>query len=386
MDELINSTVNNIKLSGIRKFFNLVNEKDGILSLTIGQPDFTTPSIVKQDAIQAIEQNKTTYTSNAGLPELRQAVSDYMNEKYKINYDKEHILITVGASQAIDIACRTILSSGDEVILPDPVYPGYQPLIELAGATPIHVDTTNTNYKLTASLIESHINDKTKCVILPYPSNPTGVSLSEDELREIANLIQKYDIYLITDEIYSALTYEDEHFSIAQIDSIKDRVIVINGLSKSHAMTGWRIGFLLAPEHLATHFTKVLQYNVSCASSISQYAALSAVTKAKNQPDVMKESYRKRRDYVLERLHQMGIKTVYPDGAFYVMFALSTEKSTFDLALDLVESAQLALVPGDAFGQAGEGLLRLSYAYSMETLKTGLDRLATYVEINNNQS
>ncbi|MBM7540409.1 aminotransferase class I/II-fold pyridoxal phosphate-dependent enzyme [Amphibacillus cookii] len=382
MKNSINQTIKNIEISGIRKFFNLVNEREDILSLTIGQPDFSTPNVIKAAAKKAIDNDQTTYTANAGLPVLREAVANYLNEKNQLSIDMTQVLITVGASQAIDIACRALLNKGDEVILPNPVYPGYQPLIELAGAKPVHIDTRATDFKLTAALIEKNITEHTKCVILPYPSNPTGVTLSKQELIEIADVIDKHNLYIITDEIYSTLTYEGSHYSLARQTQIKDRVIVINGLSKSHAMTGWRIGFLIAPHDLVTDFTKVLQYNVSCASSISQHAAFAAVTLAKDEPDLMKHHYQKRRDYVHHRLLSMGLEVVKPDGAFYFMFRLQGDKSTFELAMDIVDKVGLALVPGDAFGTAGEGYLRLSYAYDMETLTEGLDRLERYIKTN----
>lgn len=382
MEHLINHEVKNIEISGIRKFFNLVNDKEDILSLTIGQPDFSTPKHIKQAAIDAIDSNQTSYTANAGMLSLRRAVSTYVKDLYRLDYDPNQILITVGASQAIDITLRTILNTGDEVILPGPVYPGYQPLIELAGAKAIHIDTRKSQFKITADQLEQAITAKTKCVILPYPSNPTGVSLTEQELREIAAVLSKYDLFILTDEIYSTLTYEQDHFSIAQIDEVKDRTIVINGLSKSHAMTGWRIGFLLAPIWLTPHLTKVLQYNVSCASSISQHAALKAFSEGIEDSLEMNKAYRKRRDYVYDRLVNMGLEVIKPDGAFYFFIKIPSEQSSFDLALELVDTVKLALIPGDSFSEYGEGYLRLSYAYSLATLKDGLNRLEHFLHKN----
>lgn len=382
MEHLINHEVKNIEISGIRKFFNLVNDKEDILSLTIGQPDFSTPKHIKRAAIDAIDSNQTSYTANAGMLSLRRAVSTYVKDLYRLDYDPNQVLITVGASQAIDITLRTILNTGDEVILPGPVYPGYQPLIELAGAKAIHIDTRKSQFKITADQLEQAITAKTKCVILPYPSNPTGVSLTEQELREIAAVLSKYDLFILTDEIYSTLTYEQDHFSIAQIYEVKDRTIVINGLSKSHAMTGWRIGFLLAPIWLTPHLTKVLQYNVSCASSISQHAALKAFSEGIEDSLEMNKAYRKRRDYVYDRLVNMGLEVIKPDGAFYFFIKIPSEQSSFDLALELVDTVKLALVPGDSFSEYGEGYLRLSYAYSLETLKDGLNRLEHFLHKN----
>ncbi|SEN65560.1 aminotransferase [Amphibacillus marinus] len=381
MTKSINNQVEQIEISGIRKFFNLVSERKDVISLTIGQPDFPTPTVVKEAAILAVEENKTSYTANAGLPELRHAVAQYMNESYQTSIQGEQVIITVGASQAIDVVCRSLLNTGDEVILPDPVYPGYEPLIKLAGATAVHVNTQQADFKLTASLLERAITPQTKCVILPYPSNPTGVSLDEEECHKIAELVHKHNLFLITDEIYSALSYEKPHYSMARISKIKDQLIVINGLSKSHAMTGWRIGFLITPQWLTPHCIKVLQYNVSCASSISQYAALAAVTKAQAAPIEMKQAYMTRRDFVYKKLINMGIEVIKPDGAFYFMVRIKSSKSSLELALDLVERVGLALVPGDAFGEAGQGYLRLSYAYSLDTLAEGLSRLEAYLRL-----
>ncbi|GGM20092.1 aminotransferase [Paraliobacillus quinghaiensis] len=379
MEHLLSPNVLDIEISGIRKFFNMVGGRENILSLTIGQPDFNTPDHIKTAAIEAIEHNQTVYTHNAGVLPLREAIGDYVNEYYHLDYEPDEIIVTVGASQAIDITLRTIIQPGDEVLLPGPVYPGYEPLIKLAGGKPIYIDTRDSNFKLTAQQLEAHITDKTKCVILPYPSNPTGVTLNKQELTAIANVIEKKDIFIIADEIYSTLTYEEEHFSIAQLDQVKMKTIVINGLSKSHAMTGWRIGYLLAPIWLAKHILKVHQYNVSCATSISQYAALEAFTNGKNDPKEMRQAYVTRRDYVNERLKKMGVEVIKPDGAFYFFFKIDTSLSSFDFAVKMVNDVGLALVPGDAFSSYGQGYLRLSYAYSMETLEEGLNRLEKFI-------
>lgn len=381
MHNKLNPQLKQIQISGIRQFFNMVANYENLISLTIGQPDFDTPEPIKAKAIEAIEQNKTTYTHNAGIIELREAISSFSAENYGLSYNpKTEVIVTVGASQAIDISLRTILERDDEVLLPGPVYPGYEPLIKLAGGKPILIDTRSSDFKLTAEQIKAHISQKTKAVILPYPSNPTGVTLSESELKEIASVIKEHDIFLIADEIYSELVYEQEHTSIAKFQEIRDHVIVINGVSKSHAMTGWRIGYLLAPSWLSEHLLKVHQYNVSCASSISQYAALEALKNGKKSSNEMRAEYKKRRDYVLQRLTSMGIEYSKPEGAFYVFPKIPLNgKTTFGLAKDMVENAQLALVPGDAFSLFGEGYLRLSYAYSFTTLKEGLDRLERYI-------
>lgn len=380
MEHLLNSQVKDIEISGIRKFFNMVADQKDVLSLTIGQPDFNTPQHVKSAAKNAIDQNYTTYTHNAGILPLRKAISAYIHENYRISFEPEsEVIVTIGASQAIDISLRTIITPGDEVILPGPVYPGYEPLIKLAGGIPVYVDTRENNFKLTSDLLEEHITDKTKCVILPYPSNPTGVTLSESELEAIANVLKERDIFVIADEIYSELVYEQQHVSIASFKQIRNKTIVINGVSKSHSMTGWRIGFLLAPAWLTKHIIKVHQYNVSCATSISQYAALQALTEGKDDPKQMRQAYKERLDYVYARLIEMGINVQKPDGAFYLFPKFPIKTTSFELGLEMVDKVKLALVPGDAFSSYGQGYLRISYAYSMDTLKDGMDRLEQFM-------
>ena len=380
MEHLINPNVRQIEISGIRKFYNLVSEIEGVLSFTIGLPDFPTPMHIKEQAIEAIENDMTTYTHNAGMPELRKAIASFMDEKYSLVYDpNSEIIVTVGASQAIDITFRTILQPGDEVILPGPVYPGYEPLIKLAGAVPVYADTTATSFKMTKEVIASHITEKTKCVVLPYPSNPTGVSLTEEELAEIAELIRGKEIFVLADEIYSELTLDRKHTSIGTM--LREQSIIVNGVSKSHAMTGWRIGFLMAPGSITQHMLKVHQYNVSCASSISQMAALEAMQNGRNDAVSMKEEYKQRRDYVFGRLQQMGLETVLPDGAFYFFIKVPEGfQSSLDFALELVRSKKIAVVPGSAFSAYGEGYFRFSYAVSMESLMAGLDRLELFLK------
>jgi aminotransferase len=380
VEHLINNKVKNIEISGIRKFFNMVADVKDMVSLTIGQPDFPTPEHVKEAGKHAIDQNVTTYTHNAGLIQLRKAATNFYRKKYNVDYSAEHeAIITVGASEAIDITFRTILEEGSEVIIPGPVYPGYEPIIKLCGAIPVYADIRNTQFRMTAGLIESLITDKTRCIVLPYPSNPTGVSLTEEELKEIAQLLKDRDIFVLADEIYSELVYEQQHVSIAQF--MKDKTIVINGLSKSHSMTGWRIGMLFAPEYLAKHILKVHQYNVTCATSISQMAALEALTAGIDDAMPMKKEYASRRDYVFNRLQSMGLDVINPDGAFYFFIKIpASNLSSFDFCMDLVNEAKLAVVPGSAFSEFGEGYFRLSYAYSMDTLKEGLNRLEGYLQ------
>jgi aminotransferase len=357
----------------------MVSDTPDMISLTIGQPDFPTPLHIKEAAKQAIDENITSYTHNAGLLSLRKATADFYQSKYDLTYNPENeIIITNGASEAIDVTFRTILEEGTEVILPGPVYPGYEPIIRLCGAIPVYADIRENEFRFTASIIKPLLTDKTRCLVLPYPSNPTGVSLSKEELAEIAELLEGRDIFILADEIYSELSFEKSHVSIATF--AKKKTIVINGLSKSHAMTGWRIGMLFAPEEIAKHILKVHQYNVTCACSISQMAALAALTTGINDAIPMKQEYLLRRDYVYERIRTMNLDVVKPDGGFYFFIKIPHQHlNSFDFALSLVEKAKVAVVPGSAFSELGEGYFRLSFAYSMDTLKEGLNRLENYL-------
>lgn len=381
LKHLINNNVKNIEISGIRKFFNLVSDEKDVVSLTIGQPDFHTPDNVKNAGIQAIENNFTTYTPNQGIWELRKAIHTYYKTNYGLAYQPDsEIIVTSGASEAIDITFRTILTPGDEVILPSPIYPGYEPLITLAGAKPVHVDTTNTGFKFTPEALADVINENTKCIVLPSPSNPTGAAYSREELEALAGVIKGKEIFILSDEIYSEIVFDFAHTSIASISDLKNQTIVINGVSKSHSMTGFRIGYTLAPEWISEQMLKVHQYNVSCAASISQYAALEAMTTYQEHTAYIKEVFKKRRDYVYERLTGMGLEVEQPQGAFYIFPKLTlNDMSSFDLGLSLVRNARVALVPGSSFSKDGEGYMRLSYAYHEDILKEGLDRLEAYL-------
>lgn len=382
MENFINASVKKIQISGIRKFYNLVSSKyPDALSLTIGQPDFPTPEHIKEAGIKAISCNKTVYTPNAGLLELRKAASKYMNIKYNLKYSPEdEIIVTNGASEAIDSSLRAILEEGCEVILPGPVYPGYEPIIHLCGAKPIYVDTRDNEFKMTSQEIANKITNKTRCIILPSPSNPTGASLDMDELGRIAEIVRDKNIFILSDEIYSELVYTKNHVSIASIKGMKEKTIVINGLSKSHSMTGWRIGFILAPEYLISNILKVHQYNSTCASSISQYAAIEALTNGMDDAAPMRLEYIKRRDYVYKRLVSMGFDVVKPDGAFYIFPSIQRfNMISLEFATSLLEKERIAVVPGDAFSEYGEGYIRISYACSMETLEEALNRIQRFV-------
>ncbi|MEW5549394.1 aminotransferase A [Peribacillus frigoritolerans] len=379
MEHLINPLVKDVQISGIRKFYNMVADIEGTISLTIGQPDFPTPTHIKEAAKQAIDNDYTVYTHNAGYLELREAASNYVKDKYKLDYDPANeVIVTSGASEGIDITFRTILIPGNEVILPGPVYPGYEPIIKMCGATPVYADTTKNGFRLTADILEKYITEHTRCIVLPYPSNPTGVTLTAEELLDIAELVRGKDIFILADEIYSELVFDQEHVSIATF--LKEQTIVLNGLSKSHSMTGWRIGLLFAPAAISQHLLKVHQYNVTCAASISQRAALAALTAGINDAIPMKTEYARRREYVYSRLQAMKLEIVKPNGAFYFFIKLPEGyASSLDFCLKLVQQEKVAVVPGDAFSPLGEGYFRISYAYSMETLEKALDRIEAFL-------
>lgn len=381
MEHLLNDQAKSIQISGIRKFFNEVAQFPNAISLTLGQPDFPTPLHVKEAAIAAIHNNQTVYSHNAGYLELRQAASEYVKEKYELIYDPtSEVIVTAGASEAIDITLRTILNNGDDVLLPAPVYPGYEPVITLCGAKSIYIDTAQSGFKITPKLIDKHITEKTKAIIIPSPSNPTGVVLEDQELSELAHYLSKKDIFVLSDEIYSELKYNGNHRSIAHYEGMREKTFVINGLSKSHSMTGWRIGLLFGPQNLLQHVLKVHQYNVTCASTISQAAAIEALTNGKNDATEMREAYKQRLDYCCTRLNQMGISFEKPNGAFYLFVSVKKYGLTsYEFALKLLQNEEVAVVPGDAFTKLGEGYIRISYAASMEQLVKGMDGIENFI-------
>lgn len=381
MKRFINENVKQIEISGIRKFAQQIEKYENVIALTLGQPDFQTPEPIKQAAIEAITSNQTVYTPNAGIPALREAATNYVKQKYGLTYDASNeVIVTVGASQALDVAFRTILTKDCEVILPAPIYPGYAPIITTCGAKPIFVDTTEHGFKITPELLEQTITKNTRCIVLPYPNNPTGVTLTKEELENLAAYLSEKDIFILSDEIYSELTFDSVHQSIASFPGMREKTIVINGLSKSHSMTGWRIGFLFAPSYLAQEILKVHQYNVSCATSISQFAAINALTECIDSPLEMAKEYQNRRDYMLERLQQMGLNCIKPGGAFYLFPSIKEfDIPSMEFALKLVEQQNLAVIPGEAFSEYGDSFIRLSYAYSIEQLKLACDRLEAFI-------
>lgn len=382
MEHLINKNVKKLELSGIRKFTNMLIDYPNAVNLTIGQPDFPTPEHVKEKAKLAIDQNYTSYTPNAGLLELRKAIAHFYEKKYGLTYNpQDEIVVTHGASGAITAVMRAILEEGSEVIVPAPVYPGYIPIVEVYGATPVLVDTTSTGFILTAELIEKNITEKTRCIILGSPANPVGTVIDDEQLKKIANLLKNKEIFVISDEIYSELIYEKIHKSIASYEGMREKTIIINGVSKSHSMTGWRIGYTLAPAYLTKEITKVNAYYLSCAASVSQYAAIEALSAGIDDSIEMRNEYKVRRDYVYQRLIDMNFDVVKPEGAFYIFPSIKqTNMKSFDFCLSLLKEQELATVPGSAFSDYGEGFIRLSFARPLHVLEEGMNRLEKFME------
>ncbi|MBQ9870557.1 MAG: aminotransferase class I/II-fold pyridoxal phosphate-dependent enzyme [Eubacterium sp.] len=379
----INQTVVNMKPSGIRKFFDIVSEMPDAISLGVGEPDFDTPWHVVDEGIYSLEKGKTFYTSNSGLMELRKEICAWYQRKYGVvRKPATEALITVGGSEGIDLAIRALVSPGDEVIIPEPSYVSYVPCVALAGGVPVTISLKNENeFKLTPEELEEAITDKTKALVLSFPNNPTGAIMAKEELEPIAELAIKHDLYVISDEIYSELTYGDApHFSIAALPGMSERTIVVNGFSKAYAMTGWRLGYALAPELIAREMTKIHQFCIMCAPTTSQYAAVEALRNGDKDIAKMRESYDKRRHFLLKQFEIMGLPCFEPKGAFY-MFPCIKEfgMSSDEFATTLLKQEELAVVPGSAFGDCGEGFLRISYAYSIDELREAMDRMGRFI-------
>lgn len=379
-----NKNLDRIEVSLIRQFDQSISSIPGIVRLTLGEPDFTTPDHVKEAAKAAIDANKSYYTGMAGLPELRQAAADFVREKYQLSYDPEkEILVTIGATEALSATLTAILEPGDTVLLPAPAYPGYQPIVNLVGADIVEIDTRANGFVLTPEMLEAAIleqGDKLKAVILNYPTNPTGVTYSREEMAALAAVLSKYEVFVVSDEVYSELTYTEEpHVSIGEF--LPDQTIVINGLSKSHAMTGWRLGFIFAPAYITAQLIKSHQYLVTAANTAAQHAAIAALTVGKNDALPMKAEYIKRRDYIIDKMTAMGFEIIRPNGAFYIFakIPVAEGQDSFAFLKKFAAEQAVALIPGVAFGQYGEGYLRISYAASMETIQTAMDRLAVFM-------
>lgn len=378
----INKTVTEIKPSGIRKFFDIVHEMDDAISLGVGEPDFDTPWRVRDEAIYSLEQGRTIYTSNSGLMELREEIAIYLKRKYDLSYDpKTEMMVTVGGSEAIDVALRAMLDPGDEVLIPQPSYVSYLPCTILAGGTPVTIDLKEENeFRLTAEELEDAITDKTKILILPFPNNPTGAIMERKDLEAIVDVVLKHDIFVLTDEIYSELSYAGEHVSIASFPGMKERTVYINGFSKAFAMTGWRLGYACAPEVILKQMLKIHQFAIMCAPTTSQYAAIEALRNCDDEVAAMREEYNERRRYLVHRFQQMKLQCFEPFGAFYIFPSIKEFGMTSDeFATRFLREKKVAVVPGNAFGDCGEGFLRISYAYSLENLKIALDRFEEFV-------
>lgn len=383
-DNILSDKIKEIKFSGIRKFFDIAATLDNIISLSVGEPDFKTPFPIRKTAIRTLEKGKTTYTSNAGLSELREAIADYLKDRISTEYDPMHeILVTVGGSEAIDAAIRAIVNPGDEVIVPEPSFVCYSPLVSLAGGVPVPVETREEDlFRLTPVLLKEKITEKTKAVILPYPNNPTGAVMRRGDLEKIAEVLRDREIMVISDEIYSELTYGGErHVSIAEIDGMKERTIVINGFSKAFAMTGWRLGFAAGPEPIMTQLLKIHQYAIMCSPTVSQYAAVTAMRDCRDEVARMVSEYDMRRRLITDGFRKLGLSCFEPEGAFYVFPCIrSTGLSSQDFCQQLIFNKHVAVVPGDAFGECGEGYIRVSYAYSISHITTALERIGEFLD------
>ena len=380
-----NKNLGKIEVSLIRQFDQSISNIPGVLRLTLGEPDFTTPDHVKEAAKAAIDANESHYTGMSGLLELRQAASQFVNEKYNLSYDPEtEILVTIGATEALSATLTAILEEGDKVLLPAPAYPGYEPIVNLVGAEIVEIDTTDNDFVLTPEILEKAIleqGNQLKAVILNYPANPTGVTYSREQMTALADVLKKYDVFVVCDEVYSELTYtEQPHVSIAEF--LPEQTLVINGFSKSHAMTGWRLGFTFAPAAFTAQLIKSHQYLVTAANTMAQFAGVEALTAGKDDAEPMKKEYIERRDYIIEKMTELGFKIIKPDGAFYIFAKIPAgyNQDSFAFLKDFAQKKAVAFIPGAAFGQYGEGYVRLSYAASMDTIKEAMKRLKEYME------
>lgn len=385
LTDRFNKNLDKIEVSLIRQFDQSISDVPGIMKLTLGEPDFTTPDHVKEAAKAAIDANQSHYTGMAGLPALRQAAADFVKTKYNLSYNPDNeILVTIGATEALSATLTAILEAGDTVLLPAPAYPGYEPIANLVGAEIVEIDTTANDFVLTPEMLEKAIleqGDKLKAVLLNYPTNPTGVTYSRKQIKELADVLKKYDVFVISDEVYAELTYSNEpHVSIAEY--LPEQTILINGLSKSHAMTGWRIGLIFAPAVFTAQLIKSHQYLVTAAATMVQFAAIEALSVGKDDALPMKAEYLKRRDYIMDKMSALGFKIIKPDGAFYIFAKIPAgyEQDSFKFCQSFAREKAVAFIPGVAFGQYGEGYVRLSYAASMETITTAMDRLKEFME------
>lgn len=387
-DKYLNDHIKTVKPSGIRKFFDIANEMDDVISLSIGEPDFQTPWHIRDEGIKSLEKGKTWYSPNRGFMELRQEIANYYERRFGILYDyKNQTLVTVGGSEAIDLAFRTLIQNGDEVIIPEPSFVCYEPLAVMAGGTPVIIRTKNEdNFRLKAKDLEAAITPKSKLLVLPFPNNPTGAIMEREDLEEIAEVVLKHDLLVLSDEIYSELTYGGKrHVSIASLDNMYERTIVINGFSKSYAMTGWRLGYALGPAPIIAQMTKLHQYGIMSAPTTAQYAAIEALRNGDRDVCKMRDEYDMRRRLVVDGFNEMGLSCFEPLGAFYVFPCIkSTGLTSEEFCTRLIMDKHVAVVPGTAFGESGEGFVRVSYSYSLKHLKIALERIKQFLgELNN---
>ena len=383
MKNPISKTIAQIEPSGIRKFFDIVSEMKDAISLGVGEPDFETPWHIREEGIYSLEKGKTHYTSNAGLKELKEEICYYLKRRFHLDYGPaKEVLVTVGGSEAIDIALRAMLDPGDEVLVPQPSYVSYVPCVMLAGGKPVIIELKEEDdFKLTKQEVLNAITEKTKVLIMPFPNNPTGSIMTREELAEIVKVVQEKDLFVISDEIYSELTYGSRHVSIAEFPGMKERTIVINGFSKSYAMTGWRLGYAVGPEEIIEHMIKIHQFAIMCAPTTSQYAAVEALRNGDGDLEMMHDAYDGRRRFLVKSLREIGLSCFEPFGAFYVFPCIrNTGMTSEEFANELLSQEKLAVVPGTAFGSCGEGFLRISYAYSIENLKIALERMERFVK------
>ena len=379
----LSDKITTIKPSGIRKFFDIVNEMEDAISLGVGEPDFDTPWHIRDEGIYSLEKGRTFYTSNAGLKELRTEIVKYIQRTQGVSYDPmKEVLVTVGGSEAIDLALRAMVNPGDEVLIPQPSYVSYEPCAILADAVPVIIELKEENeFRLTARELQDAITDKTKILVLPFPNNPTGAIMEKRDLEEIAEVVKEKDLFVISDEIYAELTYKEKHVSIASLPGMKERTILINGFSKAYAMTGWRLGYACAPAVIMEQMIKIHQFAIMCAPTTSQYAAVEALKNGDDDVAQMRESYNQRRRYLMHAFQEMGLKCFEPYGAFYVFpcikeFGMTSE----EFAERLLREEKVAVVPGTAFGDCGEGFLRISYAYSLDNLKIAMEKIGHFIE------
>ena len=383
MRDPLSEKVKVIKPSGIRKFFDIVSEMPDAISLGVGEPDFETPWHIREEGIYSLERARTYYTSNAGLKELKEEIALYLKRRFALNYNPANeVLVTVGGSEAIDVAMRAMLNPGDEVLIPQPSYVAYLPCTTLADGVPVIIDLQEKNqFKLTAEELEAAITPKTKILVLPFPNNPTGSVMDRSDLEKIAEVILRHDLWVVSDEIYSELSYQGDHVSIASLPGMAERTIVINGFSKSYAMTGWRLGYAAGPANVISQMTKIHQFCIMCAPTTSQFAAVEALKNGDADVAHMKETYNQRRRYLMHAMREMGLDCFEPFGAFYIFPNISRFGMTSDeFATKLLMKEQVAVVPGTAFGDCGEGFVRISYAYALERLKKAMERIARFIK------